>query len=360
MARKLTFVIHALNSGGAERVLVEMANHWSEQGDEVSVITLDTVQTDAFPFDRRVRRIGLGLMGQSHSPWQALRRTVARVRRLHDAIGETNPTWVISFTDKMNVLTLLASRRAPWNVVIAERNDPRRQWMGRGWEWLRRRTYPRCHTLVVQTEAVASHLRRLVRERPVVVIPNAVRRPTSVGDGERRSQIVAMGRLTAQKGFDLLLQAFAQIASSHRDWTLCILGRGEALGELTELAATLNIADRVEWAGWVEQPEPILRQASIFALSSRYEGFPNALLEAMACGLACVSFRCDSGPAEIIRDGVDGLLVPAEEVAGFAASLDRLMTDADQRQRLGENATRIFERFGTELFHRRWDEVLTE
>ncbi len=360
MARKLTLVIHALNSGGAERVLVEMANHWCEQGDEVSLITLDSIQTDAFSVDPRVRRIGLRLMGESHSSWQAFQKTIARVRHLRHAIRETNATWVISFTDKMNVLTLLASLRAPWKVVIAERNDPRRQWMGRGWEWLRRWTYPRCHALVVQTEAVAGHLRRLVRNRPVVVIPNAVRRPKSVGHGKRRPQVVAMGRLTAQKGFDLLLQAFAQIASSHRDWTLCMLGEGEASGQLRQLAEALDIGDRVEWAGWIEQPELILGQASIFALSSRYEGFPNALLEAMACGLACVSFRCDSGPAEIIQHGVDGLLVPAEDVAGLAAALDRLMTDVDQRRRLGDRATRIVDRFGPEPFFRRWDEVLRE
>jgi glycosyltransferase involved in cell wall biosynthesis len=360
MARKLTLVIHALNSGGAERVLVDMANHWCNQGEEVCLITLDTVQTDAFPVDPRVRRIGLGLMGRSNWPWQAIWRNVARIRRLRQAIRGTDPTWVISFTDKMNVLTLLASLRSPWKVVIAERNDPRRQWMGPGWEWLRRRTYPRCHSLVVQTQIVANHLERIVRGRPVVVIPNAVRRPDRVGDGERRPQIVAMGRLTAQKGFDLLLQAFAEIASFHRDWTLQILGEGEAHDELTRLAARLGIADRVEWAGWIEQPESILRQASIFALSSRYEGFPNALLEAMACGLACVSFRCDSGPAEIIQDGMDGLLVPAEDIRGLAAALDRLITDAEFRRKLGENATRNVERFGFEPFFRRWEAVLCE
>lgn len=361
MARKLTFVIHALNSGGAERVLVEMANHWCEQGDDVSVITLDTIQTDAFPVDPRIRRIGLGLMSESRSPWQAFRKNVARIRRLRHAIRETNAAWVISFTDKMNILTLLASRRAPWKVVIAERNDPRQQWMGRSWERLRNWTYPRCHAMVVQTQAVASHSRRLVRDRPVVVIPNAVRGPQQENSWQQRTpQIVAMGRLTPQKGFDLLLQAFARIAASHPDWTLRILGDGEARTELTKLADTLRIADRVEWAGWIERPEAIMQQASIFVLSSRYEGFPNALLEAMSCGLACVSFQCDSGPDEIIQDGVDGLLAPAEDVAALATALDRLMSDADQRQQLGVNAARVIDRFGHEPFFRRWDEVLCE
>jgi glycosyltransferase involved in cell wall biosynthesis len=361
MARRLALVIHALNTGGAERVLVDMANHWCQQGHDITLITLDTDQTDAFPLHPNVRRIGLGLLRPSRSLCQALYNNAARVRGLRRAIASSGAPCVISFTDKMNVLTLLASISAPWAVVIAERNDPRRQWMGRLWEWLRRRMYPRCDALVVQTEAVAACAAGLVHPRPVYVIPNAVRRPEFADWPQRRAaQVVAMGRLTAQKGFDLLLQAFARIAGEHPNWTLHIVGEGAARGELVQLADTLQIADRVHWAGWVAQPESMLRHSSIFVLSSRYEGFPNALLEAMSCGLACVSFACDSGPAEILEHGVSGLLLPPEDVSALALALDQLISDEAERQRLGAGAYQAAGRFDEEQFFRRWDQVLDE
>jgi glycosyltransferase involved in cell wall biosynthesis len=361
MSRKLTLVIHALNTGGAERVMCAMANHWAERGDEVTLITLDTVDTDAFFVSPKVRRIGLGLMRESRSARHALRNNLARVRQLRRAMEEAAAELVISFTDKMNVLTLLACLSGPWKVVITERNDPRRQKMGRIWEFLRRRTYPRCRACVVQTEAVAEFARGCAGRRPVYVIPNAVQPPVRVPDVRQRDElIVAMGRLTRQKGFDLLLRAFAAVAGSHPAWKLEILGDGEERDALTSLAGSLDIGDRVRLSGWTEEPEAVLQRAGVFVLSSRYEGFPNALLEAMACGAACLSFACDSGPAEIIRHGVDGLLVAAEDVDGLAASLDRLMRNDEQRRRLGGNATGIVDRFSWDAFFARWDAVLAE
>jgi glycosyltransferase involved in cell wall biosynthesis len=300
-------------------------------------------------------------MRQSGSAWQALKNNVRRVRRLRGAIREAGAPWVISFTDKINVLTLLACRRGPWKVVIAERSVPRRQWMGRVWEWLRRRTYPSCQALVVQTAAVADHARSLVRDRPVHVIPNAVRRPREViSSEERERRIVAMGRLAAEKGFDLLLQAFARIAEIHPDWTLEILGEGDARQSLEALAHELQIDKRVRFSGWIGDPDTAVRHAAVFVLSSRYEGFPNALLESMANGLACVSFDCDSGPADIIRDGEDGLLVPPEDVDALADALGRLMSDGAERARLGAAAAQAVGRFNYDAFFECWEEVLRD
>jgi len=365
MPRKLALVIHALNTGGAERVMAAMADHWAEQDADVTLITLDTAETDRFPLDARVRRVGLGLMHASRFPWQAVWNNVARIRRLRQAIRDSGAEQVVSFTDNMNVLALLASVGRDWKVIIAERNDPRQQKMGRGWELLRRLTYPRCTALVVQTQSVAKYAPRLVRKRPVYVVPNAVMPPperSNAGHLAHRDHrmVAAMGRLTGQKGLDLLIEAFARIADRHPNWTLRIAGDGEERGNLACLAESLGLTQRVDFCGWVDEPVAFLQEADLFVLSSRYEGFPNALLEAMACGLPVISTDCDSGPREIVRHEADGLLVPTEDVDELAQAMDRLMANRADRERLGGSAVDVVARFGCGAFFARWEDVLNE
>jgi GalNAc-alpha-(1->4)-GalNAc-alpha-(1->3)-diNAcBac-PP-undecaprenol alpha-1,4-N-acetyl-D-galactosaminyltransferase len=358
--RQVTMVIHALSGGGAERVFCSLANHWAESGRDVTAITLDTAQNDVFHLDPRVRRIGLGMMQPSRTAWQQVSNTLKRVRGLRRAIRESGASRVVSFTDKMNVLTLLACWGGPWQVVIAERSDPRHQSLGPLWEWLRRRTYPRCCGWVVQTESVARYARTLAGLRPVIVIPNAVTSPAAAipPPEQRPTRIVGMGRLSPEKGFDVLVRAFARIAPWYPDWTLRILGAGPQREQLEDLADSLGVRDNVHWAGWVDWPESALLESSVFVLPSRYEGFPNALLEAMACGLSCVASACESGPAEIIRDGVDGLLVPPDNVDALADALRQLVSDEAKRARLGRRAVEVTSRFSPEAFFARWDEVL--
>lgn len=365
MLRKLALVIHALNTGGAERVMASMANHWAKQGVDVTLITLDSQDTDRLPLHHDVHRVSLELMRESRYPWHAVRNNLARIRCLRRAIRDTGAEHVVSFTDKMNVLTLLASMGKQWNVIIAERSDPRRQKMGRAWELLRRLTYPRCSALVVQSEAVAEHTRRLVRTRPVCVIPNAVAPPTGQADrgqSERsdRRVVIAMGRLSAEKGFDLLIEAFAQIARKHSDWSLRIAGDGHEGPYLVQIIESLGLTERVELCGWVDQAATFFHNANLFVLPSRYEGFPNALLEAMACGLPVISFDCDSGPGEIVRHEKDGLLIPPENVDALAQAMDRLMSSSSERARLGQKATEVTSRFGREVFFRRWEQLFAD
>ena len=177
---------------------------------------------------------------------------------------------------------------------------------------------------------------------------------------ENGCRVVAMGRLVKQKGFDLLLKAFGQCAAKHAGWSLVIVGEGHERQCLEALAADLGIQDRVRLAGLVKEPVSILRGADIFVMSSRYEGFPNALLEAMACGLAVISTDCATGPRDIICDGVDGVLVLPNDVGSLAAAMDRLMADKVERQRLGAKALAVTERFSGEKIMKQWDELLLQ
>ncbi len=139
---------------------------------------------------------------------------------------------------------------------------------------------------------------------------------------------------------------------------MLIAGEGQQRSTLERLAVELQVAERVSFPGWVESPETLICSSRVFVLPSRYEGFPNALLEAMASGAPVVSFDCESGPREIIRHNDNGLLVPADDVQALAREVERLMTDELLRVRLGQQAREVVQRFSQESYFDRWDQVL--
>lgn len=359
-ARHVALVLPTLGPGGAERVASSLASCWIEAGHEVGLITISSPESDAYPLGPAVRRIALDRLKVSRNPVEGLLRASGRVLALRRALGELHPDVVISFLQHTNVMTLLAmaGRRVP--VFVCERSDPRQNLMGRQWAPLRRALYPWAAGVVVQTEAVAAWARAFCPR--VHVIPNFVARPSRTanpGAEEGPKTLVTLGRLERVKGFDLLIEAFARVCGRHGDWSLRILGEGPERPRLEALLASLHLEDRVSLPGRVPDPERHLSAAHAFALSSRYEGFPNALLEAMASGLPIVAFDCPSGPAEIVVHERNGLLVKPEDVAELAAALDRLMTSAAERRRLGQSAREIAVRLSPGAVLEKWSALLS-
>jgi GalNAc-alpha-(1->4)-GalNAc-alpha-(1->3)-diNAcBac-PP-undecaprenol alpha-1,4-N-acetyl-D-galactosaminyltransferase len=352
---RVTLVVHALIEGGAERVVCHLARHWSGAGHEVSVVTLSAPSSDLYALPGGVRRIGLDLTGPSSHALQGLLRSGRRVLALRRALAGLRPDVVVSFLTPMNVTTLLAAGGLGVPVLVCERSDPRHDPVPAPWAALRRLLYPHATGVVVQTESVARWARPFC---PTVhVIPNLVERPAAEADPGAdvpEKELVALGRLSPEKGFDRLIEAFARVAGDHPDWHLSIVGEGRERARLEALVERLGLQGRVLLPGRTSEPGLRLARAQAFALSSRYEGFPNALLEAMASGLPCVAYDCQSGPADIITDGQDGLLVPDGDVARFAAALHRVLGSPAERTRLGRNARRIAEVLSPERITGQW------
>lgn len=356
----ICLVIATLGPGGAERVLSTMANYWTERGHIVTLVTLETTERDFYHVDPRAHRVGLGLIWPSATLFEALRNNFCRVRELRRAIRACKPDVIVSFLDQTNVLTLLAAAGLRIPVVVSERIDPHHQPLSAVWRWMRARTYPRAGRIVVQTERAGRYFRSAAARR-LAVLPNPVLlRPGHAAEVLPRPVVVGIGRLEYQKGFDLLLRAFARIASSWPEWTLVLVGEGSLKTELERLASTLGLRDKVRFMGTVEVTELLLMQIDVFVLPSRFEGFPNALCEAMAAGRAVIASDCPSGPGEIIQNGENGLLVPIENVSALANVLERLVGDPALRLRLGRQARNVAVRFDIESVMARWDRMLSE
>ena len=374
-APRVTCVISALSVGGAEQILTALADRWAGMGWSVTILTFAGPTTGRFfrP-DPRVEERQLNLLATSRSPLSAVPRNVGRLLQLRRAIATTQPDAVLSFMDRTNVLTLLATIGQPWPVIVAERSAPEVA-LGRAWSVLRRLAYPRAARVVVQTASAKTAMpSRLLST--LAVIPNPALdagsaepiggsldgpRPVAGGpaeDGGSDRRIVALGRLVPAKGFDLLLRAFATVLAVEPAARLEIWGEGPDRSRLEELRRELRIEHAVELPGETRSPATALGRGCVFVLASRHEGFPNVLLEAMAQGIAVVAFDCRHGPAEIIRDGVDGTLVEAGDVTGLATAILAMLTDPARRARLGSRAVEVRERFALARIGPMWDAVL--
>lgn len=337
-----------------------LANHWAAAGHEVSLATFERPEQDFFELDSRVRRFVIGDTGTPGVAW--LRANRARLRALRRAIRDSNAAVLLSFLYPMNLLAIAAARGLV-PVVVSERTDPRHKPIERWQAVLRRVLYPMASAVVVQTEEVLDGWALdIARGSRAYAIPNPALVPSPAcwrGDPASGPVVASIGRLEHGKGFDVLLAAFSRVATDHRDWSLVIMGEGEKRAALTAQAAAYGLLERVFMPG-TGDTSALFARSDVFAMASRVEGFPNALLEAMAAGLPIVATDCHSGPREIVREGLDGYLVPVDDVDRYAGVLRRLLEDPDLRRRCGTHAAEVVDRFQIDRVAAQWEQVFTE
>lgn len=360
MIRHIVIVLPGLAAGGSEKVVNCLANRWATRGWNISVVSFDQQSAPSYyAYHPSVDLVRLGAPTGRRRPLVALAGMAHRVVELRRLLVDRRPDLVISFLTRTNVLVLLASAGLPRPVIVSERNNPELQPAGPFWGWLRARLYPHAFGLVTMTAGAMRYFEHRMKVRGWV-IPNSVHllrpQPTSTPG----CRLVATGRLVPQKGFDMLLRAFASVARQFPDWQLVIWGEGPERVNLERQCRELGLEQRVELPGVSREPGSWIQSADAFVLSSRFEGWGIVLLEAMAAGLPVVSFDCAFGPAEMIEPDVSGLLVPAGDEKALALALARVMADPILRSSLGHQAARRARDFSPEQVLGMWDELIEE
>ena len=361
----LVFIINSLTMGGAERVFATLVNRSAiVRRERLSVLLLD-----ADPEVRRIEGVPVTRLDGRGSLARSVRDVVAHVRR-------TRPSVVVAFLSRANVAAIAAVRLLGGTVVISERVDTTAHFAAGSFSAARRAltrmAYPRADRIVAVSAGVADTLVRdfAVPRRRTAVVHNPVD-IAAIGEQAAlapefpvdRTDLVAIGRLMPNKNFALAIDAWRASGWPGR---LIVLGEGPLREALAARASAHGIADRLKLAGFVSNPHAILARAGGFVLSSNAEGFPNALVEAMACGVPAVATDCRSGPAEILRaasvagrvtQGEGGLIVPVDDVAAMAEAIQRLQDPATAETLVAAARRRVADFSVDHFVARFWEEI---
>lgn len=353
----VAFVLPGLRAGGSEHIVSLLCNHFSRSGWTVTLFAFEEAGTAPYyPHDRAVSVVQLG-QPASALPALAVRR---RIVALRSALADARPDLVVSFLTRTNVISVLAARPLGIPVIVSERNNPVQQRPGLVWRALRRHAYARAHGLITMTHGAMSLFPAVMRKRQWV-IPNPTYAPVEVDrDRACACHVVAVGRLVPQKGFDMLLDAFARVADRVPDWSLLIWGEGPERKRLEAQRDALGLHDRVAMPGVTREHGAWLHDADIFVLSSRFEGWGIVVGEAMAAGVPTISFDCRFGPGEMITDGASGLLVPDGDVPALGEAIAALCADPALRRRLSDGARIAAQRFRIDKVLLQWEAALRE
>ncbi|HRA43199.1 MAG TPA: glycosyltransferase family 4 protein, partial [Gammaproteobacteria bacterium] len=353
----VVLVISSLNAGGAERVLSELANVWVSNGCQISLVTFSATTSNPFyPLDPKIFLVQLDKTRVGFSFLMRLKNIFVRIVSLRRAIQKLNSDVVLSFADVTNITTLIATIGLKTPVLVSERTHPAYHQLPKFYQKLRQIFYPIAASVIVQTNSAAAYF-NTNRFKNIKIIPNAVLRPIQSKVANTSSSvvknIVSVGRLHPVKNFEMLIKILPELLKKSPHLILTIYGEGSERLNLEHLIHSLGLHDKVSLPGTIQNIQDALIKSDLFIFPSQYEGFPNALCEAMAVGLPVIASDC-SGNIDIVRDGIDGRLFPVGDMQTLTKITLELLEDGLQRQRLAEHAKEICDRFEPDRIFKLW------
>lgn len=341
---KICFICPSLYQGGLENAVTVMANEIAHRGHDVNIICVYN-NPIFYKIHESIEVIRPIYNRQDYSSLSYYWKTLHYIRK---QVKNLKPDVLISYGDYINPLAILATLGIDTSIFISDRSSPSKEFPFLV-KKMRRYLYPFANGIIAQTERARQQKIELLRNAytNIKVIPNPIRPIVKDNTIKRENIILGVGRHYKVKGLDRLIKAFAKLSAP--DWKLVIAGNyGPHTQELNQLVTQFNLVGRVEFLGPIKEIDKLYCKAKIFVLSSRSEGFPNALIEAMAHGLACVSYDIIAGPKEIIRNNKSGLLIEDHNIKALAIAIEKLILDEELRNSLGEEALKIEEQLSIE------------
>ena len=352
MKRKVFFVTNGLPGGGAERVMSVVANYLDDRKYDVSFIMLRKVE-EAYELNKGIKRY-----------YRDKKRSgdfLGEIKYIH-RFEKKNPDAVfISFFTYQSLYTILASIGTKAQVIVSERNDPEKTVSGKKMKLIRDLLYgcAKCKAIVFQTEGAKSYFNSKIQSKGNIIL-NPIRNNLPEHSKEKYSKrIVSVGRLNSQKNYTLLLEAFALFCQKHNDYKLEIYGKGEQEETLINLTKALGIEDKVIFEGFRNDVHERIFDATMFVMSSDYEGLSNALLEAMAMGLPCISTDSPPGGARmVIKNEQNGLLVPVGNKEKLMEAMDAIASNVETAEEMGRKAAEMRKLLSEERICSQWENLI--
>lgn len=355
---KICFLIYSLGSGGAERAVTGLANHWVKHH-EVSIITL----VKSKPFYQLADSVNLVYCLKEVKSTTTIKSSILdgfkRISRVIALVRQANSNVVLSFMLTSNIYAIWAAKWLHLPCIISERSNHDINRIPKIHEIIRNFSYRFANTLVVQTNGNKTYYDSVLKKVPKKIIPNAVAsdlKSYRVLDENKEKLILNVGSFKNGKAQDVLIKAFARLQP--RDWRIVFLGDGPNLEKYKILASELGVEDRIDFKGAKKNVSAYYNQAKLFVFTSEHEGFPNALLEAMYFGLPSISTNCPHGPADMISDGENGFLVPVGGVDILAEKMELLMNSEALQDKFRNNALKSTQKYEMEAIAHKWMEVI--
>lgn len=341
MKQKIFFIIPFLTKGGAQRVVTNLSNYFINKNYSVSIIILNDCEI-GYHLEDGINVIHL-IKGRSTNVFSRLIKTATTFTKLFSLVKKESPDFVVSFTTSANMWTGVICNMLRVPYIVSERTVPSRSLdkFNPLVKSIVRFLYQKSNAIVVPSNGIREELMRNNRLHNIQVIKNPVTvfNPVNNKKVHNRPFILAAGRLNDVKGFDLLIEAYSKVKSKEID--LIIVGEGEEREPLTKLIADLGLSEFIFLPGRKSNMQDYYDQCDMFILSSRNEGYPNVLIEAMSAGCACLAFDCETGPSEIIENGVNGLLIKNGDISTLADAINLLIADTVLKEKLGNEAKLI-------------------
>ncbi len=355
----VTFFIDSLEGGGAERVVCNLSNYLIKKNNNVRIIIFSEGEV-VYKLNPKAEIIPLIRKNEKISG--KIEKYIIRFNRLKSIIKAAPERCYIAFTETPIILLLLARRYVKGPIIISERTNPDSYL--RVIQFALKCLVRRTDGIVYQTEDVKKWYKSYIDKNVLeYVIPNAINEEfyREIYTGIKRDRIVAVGRLTEQKNYPLMIKAFKKVSDKYPQYTLSIYGKGPLENSLKNLVSELELRDKVFFKGFVYDIAEQIEDAKLFLMSSDYEGMPNALMEAMAMGIACISTDCPiGGPRYLIDSAINGILVPIGDVDGFAKAIEDLILDEKLTNQIGNNAKNIRDNLSPSKVYSKWENVIIE